>query len=238
MRIRFVLTAVVAVVLLTAVPAGAHQPLLLGEGDASPADGPRIPDGTISFAVYGSLDEAGETRGFRVGFQSGEEIVVGLLIPDLAPERDLADEALPRLTMIAPDGTETPLLPVRGEPFLEPFSGTSYVELGEWRSVADAGTYGFSITGDAAARFTVSVGVRELFGTPVEDEDRPTGLGDVAVWYDTPPGGTPAPDEASPGGGGFPIFTVVTGAAAATVFAALWWVGRRRRTRATPPAGG
>lgn len=236
MPARFVLAAAVALVIITAAPVGAHQPLVLGEGDTTPADGPRIPDGTISFAVYGSLEEPGDTRGFRVGFAVGDEIVVGLLIPDLVPERGLPDEALPRLTMIAPDGTEATFLPVRGEPFLEPFSGTRYVELGEWRIAADAGTYGFSVTGDAAARFTVSVGTRELFGTPVEDEDRPTGLGDVGVWYDTPPGRTPVVDEAT-SDGGFLRFAVVTGSAAVAVFGVLWWVGRRRRFRSTPRAG-
>lgn len=225
-----------AVIVASTSPASAHQPIVLGEGDTTPADGPRIPDGTVSFAVYGSLTAPGDTRGFRVGFAAGDEIVVGLLIPDQSPERDLPGEALPRLMMTAPDGTETVRQPVRGEPFLEPFSGTRYIELGEWRTVAVDGTYGFTVTGSTAARFTVSVGTREIFGTPVEDVDGPTGLGDVAAWYENPPGAeTPLVDgepvaATEDSSGVAPLVVALAGGGAAALLVAGWALTRRRRS--------
>jgi hypothetical protein len=261
---RFAVATAVAALLVAALPrsAAAHQPIVLGEGDTTPADGPLIPDGTISFAVYGTLEHAGDRRGFRASFATGDELVVGLLIPDVPPEAGLPTGDLPVVTVIAPDGTEITLPPERGDPFLEPFTGTRYVELGELRSVAADGTYGFSITGPAPARFTVSVGTRERFGTDVEDEDRPTRLRDVRAWYTTPPGahqdevaGT-TPSTTEPVGRpdrdpepaeqasvaaddetnsrSFPVAPVIVGVGALLVAGAGAWRVRRSRHTRTP----
>ena len=54
--------------LLPASIASAHDPIILTSEQQTPADGPLLVDGTISFALDGSLDTGGDTRGFRVQF--------------------------------------------------------------------------------------------------------------------------------------------------------------------------
>ena len=44
-------------VLILASPASAHDPLILLPEQKTPLNGPFLPDGTISFALYGSLLE-------------------------------------------------------------------------------------------------------------------------------------------------------------------------------------
>ena len=147
-----------------------------------------LPDGTVSFALYGTLEEPGDTRGFRVTFAEGDNLYFSLLIPDLAPENALADDQLPRLDIVDPSGVSTTILPTTRVPFPEPFTGTNYVRLADSVGIAVAGTYEVTISGDAPARFTVSVGTKELFGTEVENApNRDLGVGGVMTWYETPP---------------------------------------------------
>ena len=66
--------------------ADAHDPIIVTDRQVSAADGPLLPDGTISFALYGVVGGAGDTRGFRVQFAEGDRLAVSLLVPAQEPE--------------------------------------------------------------------------------------------------------------------------------------------------------
>ena len=170
--------------MLPAAAALAHDPIILTENQTTPDQGPLLPDGTISFALYGTLLSAGETRGFRVTFSDGDSLYLSLLIPDLPPENDLAEAALPFIELTDPANETIRLSPSERVAFAEPFTGTNYVRLIELATPAMGGTYSVVITGNAPARFTVAVGKKEIFGTPVENvPNRDLGITGVMSWY-------------------------------------------------------
>ena len=170
--------------LLPASIASAHDPIILTSEQQTPADGPLLVDGTISFALYGSLDTGGDTRGFRVQFKEGDSLYISILIPDLAPENTLDDVSLPFVNVEDPNGTTERLSITQKVPFPEPFTGTNYVRLTEFRGTAIGGIYSVTVTGDSPARFTVSVGEKEMFGSPVENiPNRDLGVAGVMTWY-------------------------------------------------------
>ena len=178
--------------LLPASVAKAHDPIILTSNQSTPADGPLLPDGTISFALYGSLESPADTRGFRVNFIEGDSLYLSILIPDLAPENQLDDASLPFVELTDPSGAKTKLSVSDKVSFAEPFTGTNYVRLTELTTVAISGTYSVVITGNSPSRFTVSVGKQEMFGTPVENvPNRDLGVGGVMSWYDNSPTSTP-----------------------------------------------
>ena len=185
---KFLLTVVALVALLPASAAKAHDPIILTPDQVTPADGPLILDGTISFALYGALDSPKDTRGFRVNFKEGDSLYFSILIPDLAPENQLDDASLPFLEITDPAGTTSKLAVSEKVPFAEPYSGTNYVVLTRFNSVAIAGTYSVVVTGNSPSRFTVSFGQIEMFGTPVENiANRDLGVDGVMSWYENSP---------------------------------------------------
>ena len=102
---RLTIVLVVLGVMLSAGAASAHDPLFLTSDQTTPESGPLLPDGTISFAIYGDLAGGGDTRGLQVVFDEGDRLLVEVLIPALLPEADLADDQLPVATVVAPDGS-------------------------------------------------------------------------------------------------------------------------------------
>jgi hypothetical protein len=181
---KFALLCLAVLFMLPAAAALAHDPIILTENQTTPDQGPLLPDGTISFALYGTLLSAGETRGFRVTFSDGDSLYLSLLIPDLPPENGLAEAALPFVELTDPTNETIRLSPTERVAFAEPFTGTNYVRLLELTTPAMGGTYSVVITGDAPARFTVAVGEREMFGTPVENvPNRDLGITGVMSWY-------------------------------------------------------
>jgi hypothetical protein len=167
--------------LAVAAPASAHQPVFLDENDPWPESGPLLVDGTISFAAYGSVDKPGATRGLSFNLQSGQPILVELLIPDQLPE---TAAALPHLTLLDPDGNPTDPTTTLGERFDEPFSKTSYRRIAKIEGTAPrAGTWGVVITNSVPSRFTLVVGQRETRG----EVQRNDGVGSLATWWSTPP---------------------------------------------------
>jgi hypothetical protein len=181
---KFLIVAAVLFGFLPASTAKAHDPIILTSDQSTPSDGPLLLDGTISFALYGSLDSAGETRGFRVKFNAGDPLYLSILIPDLAPENLLDDASLPFLNVEDPSGAILNFAPTERVSFAEPYSGTNYVRLTEFRTTAIAGTYAITVAGDSPARFTVSIGQKEMFGTPVENiTNRELGVAGVMAWY-------------------------------------------------------
>ena len=181
---KILLTALLLFGLLPASITKAHDPIILTTDQQTPADGPLLVDGTVSFALYGSLEAADDTRGFRVNFNAGDPLYFSILIPDLAPENTLDDESLPFVNVEDPNGTTVKLAITQKVSFPEPYTGTNYVRLTEFRGTAIGGTYSITVTGKSAARFTVSVGEREMFGTPVENiPNRDLGVAGVMAWY-------------------------------------------------------
>lgn len=154
-----------AALVLTSTPALAHQPVRLTSADRTPATGPLLVDGTVSFAVYATVRE-GSSRGFRVGMRQGERLEIQLLIPDRAPANRLATQDLPLVTVIDPAGRRTTLVIDERTPFYEPYSGTSYLYLARLSQVARAGTYQVIVTGRDQAKVpaVVGVGYREVPG--------------------------------------------------------------------------
>jgi hypothetical protein len=184
-------------ILLQATPAFAHQPVFLTDEDADPASGPLLDNGTVSFAVYATLDHPDATRGLRANLAAGDPLVAELLIPALKPETSLAANAVPTLTLIMPDGTRRRIPSSLRERFEEPFSRTSYVRLASVREIATTtGVYRYQVTGAAPARFTLAIGTEEVPGT-VTGAETPPARG-LAGWYATPPPSSPTPASTAP----------------------------------------
>lgn len=205
---RLLTIAVAATIVLTVfgvAPAAAHDPIFVVEDQTTPDEGPYLPDGTISWALYGSVLGPGDTRGFEFDLREGDELYISLLIPNLEPELGLAEEELPVIELEAPDGTTRTIVNDMRETFDEPFSNTSYLTLSEVREPAQEGRYRGLVVGSAPSRFTVAIGEREEFFTPAERTgDRPSSFPGIAAplqaWYSTPPGEETAGDLAEGAG--------------------------------------
>lgn len=181
---RLLFIAVIVLGLIPASIATAHDPIILTSDQRTPTNGPLLVDGTISFALYGSLDTSGDTRGFRVQFNEGDPLSISILIPDLSPENMLSEDSLPVVNVEDPNGATVKLSITQKVLFPEPYTGTNYVRLTEFRGTAIGGTYSFTVTGKSPARFTVSVGEKEMFGSPVENiPNRDLGVAGVMAWY-------------------------------------------------------
>lgn len=157
---------VMALGALVATPVHAHQPVRLTAADRTPAAGPLLVDGTVSFAVYATVRE-GTSRGFRVGMRAGQRLEVQLLIPDRAPANRLTSASLPLVSVVDPAGRRTTLVIDERTPFYEPYSGTAYLYLARLSQTARAGTYQVIVTGRSATKVPVVIGVgyREVPGT-------------------------------------------------------------------------
>lgn len=184
--VLIVLTLLAVVALPTA--AQAHDPLFLEDQHDEPEHGPLLPDARISFALYGTLLAPQDQRGFQFQIPPGERLNLSLLVPDLRPENVLPREFLPSLALTRPNQTVLILDANIREKFAEPYSGTNYVRLLEYSEVGSEGIYQIRITGARPARFTVSIGYIEAFGTPVGNmTNRNSGTGTLTQWYTTPP---------------------------------------------------
>jgi len=197
---------VVSMVLAMSTPAFAHDPIFVTNDQKTPDTGPFMPDGSISWALYGTVQEAGDTRGFEFDLREGDEVFVSLLIPNLEPEVDLTDDELPIIELEAPDGTLTTIVPEIRDVFDEPFSRTSYVTLAEHREPAQAGRYRGTLIGGAAARFSVAIGETEIFFTETERSgDRPGSFAEITApltaWYTTLANGEVDPNSVADGEG-------------------------------------
>ena len=207
-RIRRLLTctfAVLAMIIVFAGPAAAHDPIFIADDQTTPDVGPYMPDGTISWALYGQVLDDGDTRGFEFDLRDGDELFFSLLIPNLSPELELGEAELPVLMVEGPDGEVRTFVADRRDVFDEPFSRTSYVNLLEVREPGAAGgRYRMTVVGAAASRFSVAVGESEIFFTDTERSgDRPSSFLEITeplqAWYSTPPGGEPTGDAGDVG---------------------------------------
>ena len=159
------LIAIFSLALPTAVQA--HQPVALLISDTTPAKGPLLVDGTISFAVRASFTKSGENRGFRAGFKAGDALAVQFLIVDKSPENKLKVSQMPTLVISSPTGVRTTLKLNERTKFFEPYSQTKYLYLGRLNRVAEEGVYSFTLTSRAKSAVTIAIGEREVTGEVV-----------------------------------------------------------------------
>ena len=97
-RTAGIFAIVMLLLALDAVPAGAHDPVFLSEEHTSPEVGPLLPDGTISFALYGRLLSPSVTQGFQAGMNDGDALNLSLLIPAVLPETSFEVGSLPTVS--------------------------------------------------------------------------------------------------------------------------------------------
>lgn len=162
MRKLVLLLAIASLVL--PVAAQAHQPVSLLSTDTTPTKGPLLVDGTVSFAVRASFAKAGESRGFRAGFKTGDALAVQFLILDKSPENKLKITQMPTLVITSPTGARTTLKLNERTKFFEPYSQTKYLYLGRLNRSAVEGIYSFTLTSRAKSAVTIAVGDREVTG--------------------------------------------------------------------------
>jgi hypothetical protein len=162
-----------------------HIPVVLTRSNASRGKAPALPDGGISFAFYGAVDEPGEVRTVRAALRAGQQLFVQLLVPRRSPEQDLAEDELPLLTVVSPSNQERVLRASGRETFDEPHTRTSYLICLTERFPAEEGTYTLSVSGSAPARFVLAVGdderPGEVLGVPIGSVE------DVLHWYRAEP---------------------------------------------------
>jgi hypothetical protein len=171
-----VLVLAVAVVLAGSSPAQAHQQVRLTAANPTPARGPMLVDGTVSFAVYATVQEK-QTRGFRFGLRAGQRLEAQLLVVDTAPGNALAAAALPEVVITDPRGNRTTLRPQERSPFLEPYSGTKYLYLARLSGAGIGGTYRVLVRSRSTqpVEAVVAVGYREVPGRVVRSGIRRSG---------------------------------------------------------------
>jgi hypothetical protein len=182
--VAIALLALLVALVAGAGPAHAHQPVFV-EDSADPHLVPIIEDGTVSFAVYGTVSGPDRVAAVRAHLSPGDTLSVELLIPATGPETSFEATDLPRLTVVAPDGTVTELLSTPGERFDEPSSGTSYVRLAKLVEPALDGIYQFEVRAARPARFTLATGQREVGGTVIGYAGAAPDA--LTTWYATPP---------------------------------------------------
>ena len=164
-RILLVLGLAVVVLLAGTSPAEAHQPVRLTAANPTPDRGPLLVDGTVSFAVYATM-QGKATRGFRFGLRAGQRLEAQLLIVDEAPANALAAAALPEVVVTGPGGKRTILTPKERTPFVESFTGVNYLYLARLSGAGVGGTYQVLIRSrsNRPVQTVVAVGYREVTG--------------------------------------------------------------------------
>jgi hypothetical protein len=120
----FSLASATLLALTLAAPASAHQPVELGPSDSTPAKGPLLVDGTVSFAVYTDV-RRGDRRGFRFRLEEGDRMAVQLLILDEPPSNKVRSSRLPRVTITDPQGRKTRMVINERTEFYEPYGVSS-----------------------------------------------------------------------------------------------------------------
>lgn len=149
--------------------AQAHQPVELRSTDRTPATGPLLVDGTISFAVNMKFSKAKQVRAFRAGFAQGSSLALQLLIYDEKPERNLKKKQLPVVKVTSPSGQTSTLTITERTPFYEPWGKRNYLYLARSSESAEEGIYSIEITSRAPGRFIVAIGEREVPGEVQRD---------------------------------------------------------------------
>lgn len=160
-----VAAAIAAAALVVAPPVAAHQPVGLGPAESSPAKGPLLVDGTVSFALFADI-KRGDRRGFRFRLEEGDRMAVQLLILDRPPSNEIRNARLPRVTITDPQGRKTRMIINERTEFYEPYGGTDYLYLSRVESDAIPGEYRVTVSARSkrVVETVISVGYREVPG--------------------------------------------------------------------------
>jgi hypothetical protein len=184
--------AAALVLALSIIPAGAataHQPVFLLPTDTTPNAGPLLVDGTVSFAIRASFTKSGQKQAFRAALKEGDSLEIQYLIVDKKPENTLKSTMLPQLVVTSPSGKKLTMKFTERTKYLEKYSRTTYLYLGRYSAPAEAGIYQFVATSRARAAITIAVGDKEIPGevlrgpapTPAAAQPSPTPAAPVAT---------------------------------------------------------
>jgi cytochrome b involved in lipid metabolism len=159
--------AAALVLALSIIPAGAataHQPVFLLPTDTTPNAGPLLVDGTVSFAIRASFTKSGQKQAFRAALKEGDSLEIQYLIVDKKPENTLKNTMLPQLVVTSPTGKKLTMKFNERTKFYEPYGRTNYLYLARYSAPAETGIYQFVATSRARAAITIAVGDREVQG--------------------------------------------------------------------------
>jgi cytochrome b involved in lipid metabolism len=159
--------AAALVLALSIIPAGAataHQPVFLLPTDTTPNAGPLLVDGTVSFAIRASFTKSGQKQAFRAALKEGDSLEIQYLIVDKKPENTLKSTMLPQLVVTSPTGKKLTMKFNERTKFYEPYGRTNYLYLARYSAPAETGIYQFVATSRARAAITIAVGDREVQG--------------------------------------------------------------------------
>jgi len=163
------IAAILALSLLGIMPASAHQPVVLLDSDTTPAAGPLLVDGTVSFAIRAAFNKSGQKKAFRAALLEGDQLDVQYLIVDKKPENKLKNSKLPQLVITSPSGKRTVMKFTERTAFFEKWGRVNYLYLGRLSEVGEAGVYSFVATSRAKAEITIAVGAKEIPGEVLRD---------------------------------------------------------------------
>jgi cytochrome b involved in lipid metabolism len=184
--------AAALVLALSIIPAGAataHQPVFLLPTDTTPNAGPLLVDGTVSFAIRASFTKSGQKQAFRAALKEGDSLEIQYLIVDKKPENTLKNTMLPQLVVTSPTGKKLTMKLNERTKFYEPYGRTNYLYLARYSAPAETGIYQFVATSRARAAITIAVGDREVSGevlrgpapTPAAAQPSPTPVAPAAT---------------------------------------------------------
>jgi hypothetical protein len=184
--------AAALVLALSIIPAGAataHQPVFLLPTDTTPNAGPLLVDGTVSFAIRASFTKSGQKQAFRAALKEGDSLEIQYLVIDKKPESTMRSTLLPQLVVTSPSGKKLTMKFTERTKYLEKYSRTTYLYLGRYSAPAEAGIYQFVATSRARAAITIAVGDKEIPGevlrgpapTPAAAQPSPTPAAPVAT---------------------------------------------------------
>jgi cytochrome b involved in lipid metabolism len=184
--------AAALVLALSIIPAGAataHQPVFLLPTDTTPNAGPLLVDGTVSFAIRASFTKSGQKQAFRAALKEGDSLEIQYLIVDKKPENTLKNTMLPLLVVTSPTGKKLTMKLNERTKFYEPYGRTNYLYLARYSAPAETGIYQFVATSRARAAITIAVGDREVSGevlrgpapTPAAAQPSPTPVAPAAT---------------------------------------------------------
>ena len=163
------IAAILALSLLGIMPASAHQPVVLLDSDTTPAAGPLLVDGTVSFAIRAAFNKSGQKKAFRAALLEGDQLDVQYLIVDKKPENKLKNSKLPQIVITSPSGKRTVMKFTERTAFFEKWGRVNYLYLGRLSEVGEAGVYSFVATSRAKAEITIAVGAKEIPGEVLRD---------------------------------------------------------------------
>ena len=160
-----------AVMASSAMPASAHQPVILTAESARIDASPVLVEGSISFAVTANFAKSGERRYFRFALREGEALELEYLILDRRPESSLKNSKLPVVTITSPSGKKLNLGINERTKFYEPYGKQNYLFLSRANRAGESGIYSVSIRSRAKASAIVAVGSKEIRGEVMQISD-------------------------------------------------------------------